>query len=258
MKPTAGQSSATPVVTCGGSTRTRPYANRSPSDPRNGGVLSRSPATCDAYPPRTGRCGCATKASIGLSTTRSVAHLNPVGVKIAKNGVGMSNRSRPVTIIQVMLARHSVDRPGGCRGPCPSVPPPLPRLRIPATPAVQVSRGYFDETSACRGSRSNLHCPHRCTRSNSLVTSSETMISGIDNVACTPLACAAATNSGPCCWVAAIATRTGRPLRVGLQTGAATGAEAVTITEARSVAEPDDRVWRLRAGVSPRPCLHCG
>jgi len=71
---------------------------------------------------------------------RSVAHLNPVGIEIAKNGVGMSNRSCPVTIVQVLLARHSVDRPGGCRRSCPSVPPPLRRRLEPQDLVLHISR----------------------------------------------------------------------------------------------------------------------
>ena len=41
--------------------------------PRNGGARNRSPGTCDANTPRTCRCGCATKASIRLSTN----HIHP-------------------------------------------------------------------------------------------------------------------------------------------------------------------------------------
>ena len=52
----------------------------------------------------------------------------------------MSNRSRPVTIVQVLLARHCVDHPGGCRRSCPSVPPPIRRRFEPQDVVLHIRR----------------------------------------------------------------------------------------------------------------------
>lgn len=125
-------------------------------------------------------------------------------------------------------------------------------------------RWYSDSNFSSTGSNScmlRLETFNKPANSAASSTSSEPMISGIDNVACTPLACAAATNSGAGCLVAAIATRTGRPRRAASKHGhyrCRRGTHHRSRVEQFPVMTPADRVWRLLTGVSPRPCLHCG